>query len=1663
MSVIVSSSKRTATLAVATLLVMSLAPVVADDALAVPITSTLLFSQPFLDNTPLSADPVVLPAPASVGSNSACLTATGNTTTGVLKSCPAASGYPADTSGSGALALTPTTANQAGGVFAATSVPTSQAIDITFTMNQYGSTAGADGMVLTLSAVNPANPTAPPTIGPTGGSLGYAAAYGNVRGLANAYLGIGFDVFGNFSSSTSQGTGCATDSTFVKLNGKVPGQVLVRGPGNGVVGYCGLNGTGATASTAVQTVVPMHGATRAASAVPVEVVVNPRTVAVTSGGGISVPAQSYLVVFTPIGGSQRTLTGLLPTMLSSMVGAPSWLDSNGFPKQLAFGWVASTGSVTDNHEVRNVVVKALGVVPEMTVSQANYTPAAATPTTALPIGSPVSYVVTPGVATGVAESGTISVTETVPSGVTPLAGSGTNAVCGSPVGQSVTCSNSNGPFVAGSSLPAVTISAVVTGSNVSQTTVQSAVVTASSDGGQAAYSAASPTNVNPSAPAVTALSPASGLVAGGNTVTISGTGLTGATSIQIGTDAELAAGTGTTLVPCATVAAPGCFTVSGSTLVISSMPAHAVAAVTVKVINLGASGSATYNYMTVPVTPVVTATAGVTSAVVTWSGTDGGSPITGYTVTPYRNGVAQSDVRTPAAGVSTATFTGLTAGGTYTFRVVAANANGSSLTGVSNAVVPYTIPTAPLTPTVAASTGQAIVSWTAPTNTGSSPITGYIVTPYLGVVAQAPQTFASAALSQTVTALTANSSYTFTVKATNAAGTGPASVATAAVTINPLPTIALPIPVTGEVGAAYSNPAFTVTGGTGPFVWSIAGGALPTGLALGSAGAITGTPTAAGTTSFTVKVTDAAGTFTTQALTLAITPAPVLANPAAPAGQVGVAYSDQLVVQTDTGTGPFGWVVSAGALPAGLTIAAATGLISGTPTTAGTAVFTVQVTDAQGQKATQSLSITVTASPSLSFPAPAGGQVGVIYSNPLVVTGGTGPFTWSVTGSLPPGLALGATTGLLSGTPTTAGTFPVTIRVQDSRGQSASQAVTLAIAAVPALTFTPPAGEVGAVYSAQPVRTGGTGPFVFTVSSGTLPAGVVLNPATGELTGTPSVAGDFAVTLGTTDSFGQSVTAGGTILIAPAPTLTLPPPAVGDVGRAYVQQFTVNGGTGPYAWTLSAGVLPDGLSLDPATGAVSGTPTTGGTSAVTVRVTDAFGRSATQAVTILIRAASTVALVSSPGAVTPGGAVVLTATVGPIGITGTVTFTDSITSGPMSGTSTVVGSVAVGPDGKATVTFAPSAFGAHEIVARYGGDATNGARAGDSVVVEVVATPGSVLVGEFRLSGPSGPGDEYVELANVSPDPVALAGFQVVSSSGVTTTLPEDSPILPVGRSYLLTGPDFSLGGTAHSDHTAAVDLGAGGVAVKAPDSARTATDAVGPNVSGYHLGTPLPAFGGTPTAQYAWVRTQPTSYLQNTQDNAADFALVSSSGALVGGLQSMLGSASPTGLTDPWQHTFVVRSALLSPAVAAGNAPNRVVVKLQPGVPGSLTVRRVLTNTTADTVTTMKVRLHTLSQANGILAGAPLSGPYAELRAVNPATETTVVSVAGVPVTVQNLRVNAPVVPASGGGLNSTLAVPLPPGGLGPDESVSVAFTFAADKGGTFWFGYDVDTAGLG
>ena len=145
----------------------------------------------------------------------------------------------------------------------------------------------------------------------------------------------------------------------------------------------------------------------------------------------------------------------------------------------------------------------------------------------------------------------------------------------------------------------------------------------------------------------------------------------------------------------------------------------------VTVVTLGIAGSASYAYTDKPGTPAApTATAGITSATVTWTApASNNSAITGYIVTPYLNGVAQTPV-SYGSTATTQTLTGLTAGGSYTFTVAAVNAIGTgSASPQSAAVVPYALPGAPTIGSVSAGDSAATVNWTAPASNGGSAIT----------------------------------------------------------------------------------------------------------------------------------------------------------------------------------------------------------------------------------------------------------------------------------------------------------------------------------------------------------------------------------------------------------------------------------------------------------------------------------------------------------------------------------------------------------------------------------------------------------------------------------------------------------------------------------------------------------------------------------------------------------------------------------------------------------------------------------------------------------------------------------------------------------------------------------------------------------------------------
>jgi N,N-dimethylformamidase beta subunit-like, C-terminal/Fibronectin type III domain len=166
---------------------------------------------------------------------------------------------------------------------------------------------------------------------------------------------------------------------------------------------------------------------------------------------------------------------------------------------------------------------------------------------------------------------------------------------------------------------------------------------------------------------------------------------------------------------------------------------------------------------------------------------DGGSTVTGYRVTPYVGGTAQTPILT-GSPATTYTVSGLDNGTAYTFKVAAINKAGTGPDSSASLPVtpaPATVPGAPSGVQGIAQDGSVAVSWDAPSSDGGSPITAYRVTPHLGGAAQTPSTFASGATGGTVTGLTNGLAYTFTVAAMNHAGTGPESPASTAVT--PMP------------------------------------------------------------------------------------------------------------------------------------------------------------------------------------------------------------------------------------------------------------------------------------------------------------------------------------------------------------------------------------------------------------------------------------------------------------------------------------------------------------------------------------------------------------------------------------------------------------------------------------------------------------------------------------------------------------------------------------------------------------------------------------------------------------------------------------------------------------------------------------------------------------
>jgi hypothetical protein len=490
----------------------------------------------------------------------------------------------------------------------------------------------------------------------------------------------------------------------------------------------------------------------------------------------------------------------------------------------------------------------------------------------------------------------------------------------------------------------------------------------------------------------------------------------------------------------------------------------------------------------------------------------------------------------------------------------------------------------------------------------------------------------------------------------------------------------LPTPTAGSSYLA----AIGVTGGTPPYAYSITSGTLPTGLSLDAGtGLISGNvahSTTGGAYLFTVTVTDTAMLTDSQiyngmigAYTLSMFPASMIN--ATPGSMYGA------TITTTGGQAPYTYALTSGSLPTGLSLNTSTGVISGTVAEANagsTANFNIRVTDVNNVQATTSYSIVTSAFPlTITTASLNDANENIAYTNggtPLAATGGTGPYTYEYTGSLPSGVGL-TSGGVFFGTPTVGsgvlspGTaYNISVRARDTLNQvSALTPFTLRVVVnEPSIVAgTPTTAVLGSAYNYSFSATGGRAPYTFTLASGSLPTGLSMSAA-GVVTGTAVAsatcpANQFNIQV--TDVLSQ-VSAQATRCIATLTGVSITTSTLNPVisGTVYNQPLSVSGGTAPYSFVASS--LPSGISINASTGTLSGfvnDPPADYTSYITV--TDSSSPAYSQTRTFTVRVINPLSITTASVANGAIGQVYATQNLAATG--GTTPYTFTVTSGSL--------------------------------------------------------------------------------------------------------------------------------------------------------------------------------------------------------------------------------------------------------------------------------------------------------------------------------------------------------------------------------------------------------------
>ena len=583
-----------------------------------------------------------------------------------------------------------------------------------------------------------------------------------------------------------------------------------------------------------------------------------------------------------------------------------------------------------------------------------------------------------------------------------------------------------------------------------------------------------------------------------------------------------------------------------------------------------------------------------------------------------------------------------------------------------------------------------------------------------------------------------------------------------------------------------------------------------------------------------------------------------VATTSLPSATRGQSYTTTL--QASGGTSPYTWQVSN--LPAGLSLSGST--ISGTPTSTGQSTVNVTVKDAKGNTATKELALSVVEPLSITTTTLPVGAVGEAYSASVEATGGLPPANWTASG-LPAGLSLSAT-GVISGTPTVGGTTAVSFVATDLEGRTATKELTFVIAdnALAITTQTLPPSTVGEPYTIDLTASGGTTPYVWTITG--LPAGFTTSGS--QITGTPTTAGTTSVSVSVKDNDGREATKSFDLVVSQPLVLGTTSLPSASLGVDYSLTLAASGGHAPYLWEVTG--LPAGLSQTD--GVISGTPTAGGSFNVTVTVRDSDDRTKSAVLPLVVDNALVIMTTSLPGATLSVPYSVQLAAVG-----GTVPYTWSATGLPaglalsgdtISGTPSATGTFSVSvsvTDADSTTVNSLMTLSVSEaetglallktVVNAYGQPAAasnwtlaadgpgSNDLSGNGGVARTPVAPGTYTLSETGSVAGYTNGTSWT-CATTNGDPVAVTNNQVTLAVGAdvecTITNTAAAPHLALVKSVVNSYGDAvaATNWTLKADGPGTMDLsGAGGVARTSVIEGSYALSETG-SVTGYTNGT---------------------------------------------------------------------------------------------------------------------------------------------------------------------------------------------------------------------------------